>query len=297
LFFNVGTLYDCQTFLNFVNEHLESPFSAKSILEGYGSRYKIAPTKDMMKVSYDSNWLRGNIGDIEEGLRLEITDKGKKICKQRDAVSKLRLQLKDIIIQRKPPWLQSIKYGRDIFTNELRRDPVSQCLRDACLLEGDDDTIVSWWDELSNLSRGIERDHLLEIGRTAEKKSIIYETKRTGVRPKWEAIDSNKSGFDLLSKISESNKNELFIEVKGTSYNLENKNSEQFAFIHISRNEWNIANSPAEYIFHIWISLNSKNEKLIKLYPGDIQKHIPQDNNKGKWESVKIPVKELLKNE
>jgi hypothetical protein len=119
------------------------------------------------------------------------------------------------------------------------------------------------------------------VGRQGERRSLDYEQARVGKRPEWHSIESNKSGFDLLSLKDVGNSTELQIEVKASEQPVA---SAQF---HITRNEWEVAGSAPHYVFHIW-SLTT-NPKLAVLTPEIVNEHIPTENGRGKWESVVIP--------
>ena len=127
----------------------------------------------------------------------------------------------------------------------------------------------------------------MDVGRKGEKLSFEYETKRIGCYPKWIAIESNKLGYDIQSKLSKDIDSQLLIEVKASSDSAEN------AYFHVTINEWNVAEQADNYIFHIWL-LEDGVPLLAKLDTEQIRKHIPSNNANGSWESVRIPYKSFI---
>ena len=94
---------------------------------------------------------------------------------------------------------------------------VKQCFSEAYLLEGYEYDVIEWWDKLATATKGYSEDIRLELGRKGEKLSIEFEKARTGLMPTWQAIDSNFSGYDILSQINSENPTPLRIEVKATN--------------------------------------------------------------------------------
>jgi hypothetical protein len=76
---------------------------------------------------------------------------------------------------------------------------------------------------------------MTEIGRSGEKMSFDHEWKRTGLKPIWQAVESNLAGFDILSVTDSINNAKLQIEVKATTSEI------NYAKVHITRNEWETA--------------------------------------------------------
>jgi hypothetical protein len=161
--------------------------------------------------------------------------------------------------------------------------PARQCFYEAALdQEPPGDEIISWWDDLAAAARGRTADYLAAVGRAGERCSIAYEESRVGRRPQWCSIESNKSGYDLLSVADASDPAELQIEVKASERPI------SYADFHVSRNEWEVAQSAERYVFHLW-SLTPTNKKLAVLSPEEVLAHVPTENGRGQWESVIIP--------
>ena len=129
---------------------------------------------------------------------------------------------------------------------------VRQCFRTAGLLEDEPDKdVVLWWDLLCHEIRGIQNFDNFMQGRLAEQKSFQYEKERLrrlgiSAEPKWQAIDDNTLGYDILSfKEGGEFPARLLIEVKSSSRNP--------PAVIISRNEWIKANQAGDsYVFHFW---------------------------------------------
>ncbi len=93
-----------------------------------------------------------------------------------------------------------------------------QCFEEAGLLKGMTEDIVSWWDKLGSYARAHGNETLLLFGRKGERLSMEYEGQRVGVQPTWQSLESNFSGYDILSqKKGKDDNTPLMIEVKATS--------------------------------------------------------------------------------
>lgn len=214
-----------------------------------------------------------------------LSKRGKEINKLKNQAyydEKMKLMLKDYITIAKPIWAYRIPYGRKEASTFMTKDELS-CFNEANLLSDDPNlSAVDWWDDISSLFRGDINLKMLQIGRDGEKLTVQFETKRVKRKPIWQSIDSNLSGFDIISTTTEESTDKLFIEVKTTNESIEN------ATFHISENEWNVANKSKYYSFYLW-HLNEDVIQLAILSKEDIVQHIPTNNDSGKWESVKIP--------
>jgi len=189
--------------------------------------------------------------------------------------------LYDYILSIRPSWAGLVTRGRQECFNYLGIDERT-CLFDAGLLENPPGLeVIKWWDKLTSELRGDKYSDQVEIGRSGEYLSVLYETRRTKCMPIWQAIESNLSGYDVLSRKSVTEDKPLLIEVKASSDNIEN------AYAHISTNEWHTAINSETYEFHFWIL--GKNNSLAVLNQELIKPHIPANYGKGEWESVKIP--------
>jgi hypothetical protein len=221
---------------------------------------------------------------------LMITETGKQILLEyREygySSTVVRKILFDYIINCKPMWGYRIPLGRKeayfIMTKEEQR-----CFAEANLMdENITPDCIRWWDEVANGFRSDADQRKNEIGRNGEFLTLLYEKNRTTSIPIYQSIDSNLSGFDIISVVSSENDQKLLIEVKST-----NKSISSASFF-VSDNEWNVATTSESYMFYLWI-LDST-PKLAKLSPDDVKSHIPVIQGDGKWTSVEIPFKSFL---
>lgn len=108
---------------------------------------------------------------------------------------------------------------------------------------------------------------------------------RTGCKPDWCSIESNLSGYDILSLRSATNDEHILIEVKTSTEELAN------ARCIVSRHEWTLAqcsNNISRYFFYLWNIVRGK--KLLAIVSvQDMSQHIPVDNMDGQWEYVSVP--------
>lgn len=199
-----------------------------------------------------------------------------------------RICIMTVILTFNMPWSRTITLGRDKLLKQLNRDE-NQCFRSACLLESlPENDVVLWWDTLSSKIRFNYDQGKLERGRVAEKLSLDFETVRLtklGIdkAPRWIAIDDNTVGYDILSY---DNGNfgpvNRLIEVKSSI-------ASPLRFF-ITRNEWESALKYGQsYYFHIW-NLSLPIPQLHERSALQVRKHIPEDNNRGKWTIAEIPV-------
>lgn len=193
-----------------------------------------------------------------------------------------------VIISERLSWAKAVTLGRDVLLRQINRDE-HQCFRSARLLETPpSDDVVSWWDTISAQMRMASDQERGERARFAEKLSFENEKvrlKSIGIDkvPQWVSIDDNRVGYDILSfergAFDPVNK---LIEVKSTI-------ASPLRFI-VTRNEWETAlRFGASYVFHIW-DLTAASPRLFERTVAQVQPHIPQDNEKGKWKSAEIPV-------
>lgn len=183
----------------------------------------------------------------------------------------------------RPAWSNMIPNGRKevylFMTNDEKR-----CFNEAGLMESTDKIIVDWWDKVASLFRDISQEASEDIGREGERRTLLYEEKRTGIKPHWESIDSNFSGYDIAS-IKEPGSNErILIEVKSSLKELKE------AKMIITRNEWNVASCDYNinrYFFYLW--LLGRTNQLAIIPANVIKEHIPSDMGGGQWKTLEVP--------
>ncbi|MCR5713536.1 MAG: DUF3883 domain-containing protein [Bacteroidales bacterium] len=223
----------------------------------------------------------------ESGVFFSYTDRGSDLvhCFKTAGLSALvwRTALYDYISICRPAWANIIPNGRKevylFMTNDEKR-----CFNEAALMESTDDDTVEWWDKVASLFRDMSQEVLEDIGREGERKALLYEERRTGVKPHWESIDSNCSGYDISSKKELGSDDNILIEVKSSKRPLKNAN------MIITRNEWDVASCDynlGRYFFYLWL-LGSRDQLAI-LPAEKIKEHVPNDVGCGQWKTLEIP--------
>jgi hypothetical protein len=208
-----------------------------------------------------------------------------------DFISDLRGALSHLVITIRPPWAKRVFLGRNLFLAGLDEN-IRHCFKQALLLgEAPEPDVVLWWDQLDLSIRGIQNFDNKIQGREFERKSLEYERarlKKLGIdmEPKWQALDDNTLGYDILSyRPGEKYPLNTMIEVKSSSRNP--------PVIVISRNEWEKAcEAKEQYIFHLW---DARSGNLVECSIDKIELHMPIDNGDGEWSSVSLPINALKK--
>jgi|TARA_B100002003_G_C14126193_1_gene541640 hypothetical protein len=267
----VGLFYSAQEFLSFVKKNTV----IGDDFERIGKRFVLASPSEVFSVSLRCNWVQ-----LDGKGKCILTFRGEEILDQTSTVLMLRNQLQDIIEVYQPPWAMKIRNGR----SEVKRflpEPTEQIFKEANLLAEWTDEIIEWWDIIAQQVRMQKSSEKLHVGRFAERLSFQYEQMRTGKKPHWQSIESNFSGFDILSVIATEDFRKVQIEVKGSELSLKE------AGFFVTRNEWNTAKNSEFYRFHLWVLKG--NTRLIELDSSDVQPHIPNNCGVGNWEQVRIP--------
>lgn len=207
----------------------------------------------------------------------------------------LRAAIADVVIATRPEWAKRVFLGRLRFLSELGRvdGEVRRCFNQAGLFaENPPEEIIYWWDELSHKMRGfLNFDNSMQ-GRMAELESLRVETSKLeelgiDAKPKWQSIDDNTLGYDILSyRPGGEYPTNLLIEVKSSRQNP--------PVAIISRNECKKAEEARDrYIFHVWQIREGKPSQLHVWSYDQIAAHIPTDNGGGEWKDVAIPLRAI----
>lgn len=220
-------------------------------------------------------WLRSDGND-----RVVLTPSGSRLMAIEGYEHMLRQALLDHIDAASPPWLQCASFGRSRVM-AFAGNGVAQVFVEAGLASGFDDDIVAFWDELASRARGLRGAKLAEFGREGERLTIRYEESRTGIKPKWVAINNNADGFDVLSVVGEGDARTLSIEVKASSIGLSGS-------LHLTRNEWETSQEREHHLFHLW-DLLANPPRLAKVPSQIMRDHVPVDAGQGQWEVVEVP--------
>jgi hypothetical protein len=94
------------------------------------------------------------------------------------------------------------------------------------------------------------------------------------------SIESNLTGYDLLSVVSRSNGSPLIVEVKAS------RGLGHSARFFMSRNEWETACKASNYSLHLWRL--APTPALAKVSVSILEPHIPINCGDGVWDSVQI---------
>lgn len=277
MYYSVGILYSVYRFLKLIKkvEIMDSDF-IKTF-----NQFNVANASSVLEASINYNWV-----SINSENKLHVTTKGDELLQLNSDNKRLRTQLMQMIVQDNPIWAKNTHLGRNEIIPFLKPN-ILQCFREANLLDTYSTEVVQWWDNISYFTRNNNDIYLSKLGRQAEELSIKYETKRTGVLPKWISIDSNLTGYDLLSIVDVSNPSLLSIEVKGIYSTLSSS-------FYLTDNEWEVAMNSDNYIFHLW-DIKGSDCSLSILLPDDLTPLIPSNTEYSKWEKIIVtPPKSLL---
>jgi len=273
---SVGVLYSSQELLRIVHDggvRLDE-------FDDMFRKIEVADAKVVLELSQQCNWLR-----VSESGTLVITERGTSILSAGGSEHCLRQQLADAIGALNPPWARKITLGRFEVLKVLPRN-VAQCFRDCALLEGTADEVVRWWDVVGRKVRSDRAEVLSNIGRIAEKSTLMFEELRVKEPPTWQSIESSVSGYDVLSRVEPEDPRKLKIEVKGSTMRLSD------AVFTLTRNEWDTALNSEHYHFHLWL-LHDTHPKFF-LVPGqNLDQFVPQDRKSGRWQNAHLYFREF----
>ncbi|MBK7001449.1 MAG: DUF3883 domain-containing protein [Rhodoferax sp.] len=229
----------------------------------------------LSEIAQTLGWLRAN----DSGIAV-LTPRGANLVEIGCTHLRLRQAILDYVEVIRPPWIKNAIDGR-LKTVNYAPTEISQSLVEAELAVGYDDEIVAFWDRLAAIARGLRNASLSEIGREGEKLTIAHELHRTSMQPKWVSIESNSTGYDVLSVVSSTDTRHLPIEVKASTAGMRG------AF-YLTRNEWDESELMPLHQFHLW-DLSSRTNPNFAIVPRkEVEKHVPADSGKGKWKEVEI---------
>lgn len=213
--------------------------------------------------------------------RIQLTKLGKKFGYQElSLIEAKRTLLFHYIESAKPSWSSMLTKGR-MESFPLFHEDIKACFSDADLMAEPTKEIVLWWDSISNIVYGQRSKCKNSIGRYGEILTLGYEAQRTGQPSKWQAIESNLSGYDILSVVDQHNREPLLIEVKASQCTFAS------SLAYITRHEWETAKRSAHYFFYFWSICNGRH-RLAILSKDDMLVHIPQNIGKGHWETFSL---------
>lgn len=269
-----GVLHSAERLLEMLTAR---PLSAEQLITDF-NHILICPPHVVLNLSQRCGWIEAQA----DGL-LIVSSRGTRLLSATGYEFRLRQQMMDYIVTEKPPWGRLLSRGRSE-TSQFAPREIVQVFREAGLMQvPPSDDAVGWWDDVARYARGAADSVRNEIGRTGERHTINRERRRTGKEPFWQAIESNLSGFDVLSVVAADCSNPLRIEVKTSGESIE------YAMFHVSRNEWEAATNGVPYIFHLWCLRDEQMPRVAEIDVQAIETHAPHDCGEGTWEKTKIP--------
>ncbi len=230
----------------------------------------------VLQTSQEMGWIAA-----DESGETKVTVLGARILEQSDARGKFRRALLDYVERENPSWVEQACFGRNKVVT-FAPGAIRQIIDECGLTTGFDDETVAFWDMLAAMARGMRDDVLTRIGREGERLSLKHEERRTGVKPKWVAVDSSSKGYDVLSVASREDLSKCTIEVKASSLGVNGR-------FHLTCNEWNVATRGKNHLFHLW-DLTISPPRLAVIIPQQMIKHMPLNSGSGEWESVEVPM-------
>ena len=215
--------------------------------------------------------------------KLVLSPRSKDILAETSDERVLRLQLIDVVELLRLPWATSLHSGRKEAEAGFSGD-ISQIFKEAGLMSPNtDDDVVAWWDAASQVTRSWRSASNGYTGRQGERLKIGFEKRRTGLDPQWQALESNRAGYDVLSVEKIDNPTRLLIEVKASIQKFK-----EATFV-VSRHEWVTASQAMNYCFHLWSLTDTS--RLWVVPAAEVNKHAPADVGDGRWNDVRIPFK------
>lgn len=266
-----GIAYGCFNLLGLVDRH-PMPFER---MRAELPRHDKVEVGHLIELCQELSWVRAN--DIGVAV---LTPRGARLAATEGDPAKLRLALLDYVEVLSPPWVKLAIDGRKRLLTFAPRG-VAQCLVEAELATGYADQIVSFWDQLAAMGRGLRGAELSEIGRQGERLSLAYERRRTGHEPKWRSVESNADGYDVLSVADREDSRPVQIEVKASRVGLRGS-------MHLTRNEWEATELMPLHRFHLW-DVSSEPPTLAVVPRAEVARHVPVDQNSGMWQTVEVP--------
>lgn len=230
----------------------------------------------VLRTSQEMGWVAAG-----ESGEAKLTVLGARILGQSDTRARFRRALLDYVERENPSWIEQACFGRNKVVT-FAPGAIRQMIDECGLTTGFDDETVAFWDMLAAMARGQRDDAFTRIGREGERLSLSHEERRTGVKPKWVAVDSSSKGYDVLSVASREDLSKCTIEVKASRQGLGGR-------FHLTRNEWDVATRGKNHLFHLW-DLTASPPRLGVIAPEQMGQHMPLNAGSGEWESVEVPM-------
>ena len=261
-----------------------STFEGLRLLKKYEGRQPNLPTSELIALvkTVDPN---GAFLDLDASAYLAtIIDD----VNFEDGLAFYQTCIKCVLIEHQPIWAKAMRTGRKRFIRSLDQNDQDVFAAAGLVEDPPSAIVISWWDDVVGYSRLITDKKKMEQARAAEILSLNHERERLkniGIEkePEWPGLDDNFAGYDILSyDHGPHGIINRMIEVKSTT-------SSPLQFF-VTRNEWQQAcKARSVYLFHVWDM--GKSEPVLHVRTVDeIERHIPSDNEKGRWSTATIPL-------
>lgn len=269
-----GVLYRSCTL---IEQLVANPAPESEVLSSFPEdTFRNVRVKDVLAVSNQAGWITTD----QEG-RLVATRSGQTLIDERNARLRMRLQVERLIEIMQPDWAAMAVQGRQALLRYVDAN-VRQCFKEAGLATGYAEEIVTWWDRLASRFRGAKDYLYTEIGRRGERLSYHREYSRTGIEPRWIALEDAEAGYDLVSRVSVDDRNPLLIEVKTTTQGWDS------AVFFMSRHEWDILSGSDRALLHLWC-VRDVPVQHATVTIAELSDHVPQDCGDGEWKTFCCP--------
>ena len=250
---SISSLRESRDFIRLIYAYPDMRYPWK-VKKDFKLKYK--SREHLANLAVKCDWLT-----IEKQNQLLPTSKGITLINETNEKSAFRNQLFDIVNECRPVWASHLKNGRTESV-EFLPEPIKDIFITVGLYNPEDDQYdrdaIEWWDKLASAYYASRDEYLTKIGRIGEELTMRFEEKRTNNKPKWKSLESDKLGYDILSKVSKKDMSLLSIEVK-TSIS-----SNTFTF---TRNEKNLLDKKASknYKIYFWRIYNEQSAELTVL--------------------------------
>lgn len=237
---------------------------------------KLVPATEAVSLAVAAGWIK-----VPTDGPMTLERRGEEVRDFESIEIQVRAGIYDLAVRERYNWTYAAMRGRTELLKVVS-PAVRECFDDAGLLTSTEPQIIEWWDKLADVSRASADAAKISIGRSGERLTMEYEMRRVGSLPRWQAVESNLSGFDVLSVVSAGDARPLPIEVKASVQPV------QYASFHVTRREWEVACSSGAFRLDLW-ELHGGQTRLASICPAELKEHIPLNTGQGSWESVEIP--------
>jgi hypothetical protein len=274
MMWRIGILYRAIELLELLDQR---PRVEADILRSFSSsRFRNVAIKDVLDTCLYCGWIGRDDTDS-----VCCTEGGHRLLRLTHAHARLRAQIQCLLATENPLWASSSVQGRKALASYAPPEAV-QCFREAGLFDGEDEQTVAWWDSLACHYRAAQDEIYVQIGRVGEKLTVDMESRRTGRKPRWIALEYSNAGYDVISCIASDDRTPLVIEVKTSTQ------SWSHADFFLSRAEWDVLSQEQHSLLHLW-SVSPSPTRHATVSVAQLRPHMPSDSGDGTWYRCRIP--------